>query len=74
MSEPIVYTYRGEDRFYGVPRRSLTQADFDALTPTQQQDVIASSSYVPRKATGVRFNEKTITVDVNEPDTGEKEG
>lgn len=50
MSEPIVYTYRGEDRFYGVPRRSLTQADFDALTPTQQQDVIASSSYVARTA------------------------
>lgn len=65
MSEPIVYTYRGEDRFYGVPRRSLTQADFDALTPTQQQDVIASSSYVARKAD---------TRPQATPDTGEKEG
>lgn len=48
--EPIVFVYRGEDRFFGVPRRSLTQADFDALTLQQQRDVIASSSYVPRKA------------------------
>lgn len=47
---PIIYTYRGDDRFYGVPRRSLTQADFDALTPLQQRDVLASSSYVPRKS------------------------
>lgn len=50
MTEPIVYTYRGEDRFYGVPRRSLTQRDFDALTALQRADVEASSSYVPRKA------------------------
>jgi hypothetical protein len=50
MTEPIVFVYRGEDRFYGVPRRSLTQADFDALTLQQQRDVLASSSYVPRKA------------------------
>jgi hypothetical protein len=48
--EPIVYVYRGEDRFYGVPRRSLTQADFDALTASQQADVIASKSYVQRSA------------------------
>ena len=65
MSEPIVYTYRGEDRFYGVPRRSLTQADFDALTPTQQQDVIASKSYVERKA-----DHKPAAT----PDTGKTEG
>lgn len=49
-TEPIVFVYRGEDRFYGVPRRSLTQADFDALTGPQKADVLASSSYVPRKA------------------------
>lgn len=48
--QPVIYTYRGEDRFYGVPRRSLTQQDFDRLTPTQRADVIASSSYVERKA------------------------
>lgn len=50
MTEPIVFTYRGEDRFYGVPQRSLTQADFDGLTLQQQRDVLASSAYVPRKA------------------------
>ena len=47
---PILYTYRGDDRFYGVPRRSLTQADFDSLTLQQQRDVIASSSYIERPA------------------------
>jgi hypothetical protein len=64
-NDPIVYTYRGEDRFYGVPRRSLTQADFDALTPVQQQDVIASKSYVARTA-----EPKTATT----PATGKTEG
>lgn len=52
--EPILFTYRSDggkgDRFYGVPRRSLTQTDFDRLTPLQQRDVLASSSYVERKA------------------------
>lgn len=66
MSDPIVYTYRGEDRFYGVPRRSLTQADFDALTPTQQQDVIASSSYVARTP--------ATKAPATTPDTGTQEG
>lgn len=61
--QPIVYVYRGEDRFHGVPRRSLTQADFDALTPTQQLDVIASSSYVERKAE---------TKPAAKPESGEK--
>lgn len=52
--EPILFTYRGDggkgDRFYGVPRRSLTQVDFDALTISQQKNVLASNSYVERKA------------------------
>ena len=61
---PILYTYRGEDRFYGVPTRSLTQQDFDALTPLQKRDVLASSSYVERKA-----ESKPAT----KPDTGGKQ-
>ena len=61
---PIVYTYRGEDRFYGVPNRSLTQQDFDRLTPLQKRDVVASSSYVERKA-----ESKPAT----KPDTGGKQ-
>ena len=63
--EPILYTYRGPDRFYGIPRRSLTQADFDALTPVQQRDVIASTSYVERPAK---------TGDTKPDKTGQKEG
>lgn len=70
---PIVFTYRSDggkgDRFYGVPRRSLTQADFDALTPLQQRDVLASSSYVERKA-----ESKPQATPATKPDTGGKEG
>lgn len=70
--EPIVFTYRGEggkgDRFYGVPRRSLTQADFDALTPLQQRDVLASRSYIERTA-----DSKPKAPPASTPDAGGKE-
>lgn len=67
-NDPIVFTYRGEDRFYGVPRRSLTQADFDALTPLQQRDVLASDSYYERKA-----ESKPQAAPATKPDSGGKE-
>ena len=70
--DPIVFTYRSEggkgDRFYGVPRRSLTQADFDALTLHQQLDVLASRSYVERKA-----ESKPQATPASKPGTGGKE-
>ena len=71
--EPILFTYRSDggkgDRFYGVPRRSLTQSDFGRLTPLQQRDVLASSSYVERKAE----SKPQATPPATTPDSGGKE-
>lgn len=44
--EPIVYTYRGKGvRYMGVPARSLTQADYDDLTPQAKRELHASGAY-----------------------------
>jgi hypothetical protein len=39
--------YVGDKRqfFIGVPARDLTKAEFDALDPLQQRDVLASNIY-----------------------------
>lgn len=39
------YSYVGEDRFYGIPARDLTQQEFDDLTPDQQRVVRESPAY-----------------------------
>lgn len=46
--EPIAYVYRGNGQhIFGVPDRSLTQAEFDDLSPQLQREVIHGSLYYP---------------------------
>ncbi|MDQ3541809.1 MAG: hypothetical protein M3440_14105 [Chloroflexota bacterium] len=53
--EPIAYTYRGKGvRYMGVPARSLTQAEYEDLTPQAKRELHASGAYAhvePEKAT-----------------------
>lgn len=45
IDTPIAWKHVGPGWFPGVPKRDLTQADFDALSPRRQREVEASAAY-----------------------------